>query len=139
MTLDEFRRLAETWGGDIGRWPEARKIEAAPWVLTEDGEAILQQARRLDALLAAASPVVTPERVSRAALAVVQKIAAEGIGGSRPSPWNPREWLMPAASLVCSAAIGVFLAMVAPYGASDGQTMILSAILDTGSMTWVIQ
>jgi hypothetical protein len=29
--------------------------------------------------------------------------------------------------------------MVAPYGASDGQTMILSAILDTGSMTWVIQ
>jgi hypothetical protein len=138
MTLDEFRRLAETWGGDIGRWPEARKVEAVPWVLTEEGEAILQHARRLDALLAAA-PLVTPERASRAALAVVQKIVAEGIGGSRPSPWTPRDWLMPAASLVCSAAIGVFLAMVAPYGASDGQTMILSAILDTGSMAWVIQ
>jgi hypothetical protein len=42
-------------------------------------------------------------------------------------------------SVVCSALVGVSLALVAPYGPSDGSTLVLSAILDTGSMGWVIQ
>ena len=138
MTLEEFRRFADTWGGDIERWPHPCRAEAKQRAATQEGEAILQEARRLDALLASA-PLVTSERTSRAALAVVQQIAGGSVRDFRQSLWGPPAWLMPAMSFIGSALIGVFLAMVAPYGPSDGSTLVLSAILDTGSMRWVIQ
>ena len=75
MTLEEFRRFADTWGGDIERWPHSCRNEAKQCAATEEGGAILHEARRLDALLATA-PVVTSERTSRAVFAVAQQIAA---------------------------------------------------------------
>jgi len=97
----------------------------------------------LDALLARASGV-TPERAGRVAFAVVQRIAAEGEGGSRQGPgllsnWRPPNWLMPAASVACSALIGISLATMVPYRQSDEPPTVLSAILDIGSMaaSWV--
>ena len=54
MTLEEFRRFADTWGGDIERWPHSCRNEAKQCAATEDGGAILHDARRLDALLATA-------------------------------------------------------------------------------------
>jgi hypothetical protein len=138
MTLEEFRRFADTWGGDIERWPHPCRAEAKQCAATQDGEAILQDAQRLDTLLATA-PLVTSERTSRAAFAVVQQIAAEAVQGSRQSSWGPPAWLMPAASVVCSALIGVSLAMMVPYRPSGQPTLVLSAILGTGSMGWVIQ
>jgi hypothetical protein len=143
MTLEEFRRLADTWGGDIGRWPVPRQVEARGLAGTEEGASILAAARRLDTLLARA-PDVTPERAGRAALAVIQRIAAEGEGGSRQGAWaapswRPPNWLMPAAGAACSALLGLSLATMLPYRQSDEPTTVLSAILDTGSMaaSWV--
>jgi hypothetical protein len=143
MTLEEFRRLADTWGGDIGRWPVPRQVEARGHAGTEEGASILEAAQRLDTLLARA-PDVTPERAGRAALAVIQRIAAEGEGGSRQGAWGtpswrPPNWLMPAAGVACSALLGLSLATTLPYRQSDEPTTVLSAILDTGSMaaSWV--
>ena len=37
MTLEEFRRLADTWGGDIERWPHSCRNEAKQCAATEEG------------------------------------------------------------------------------------------------------
>jgi hypothetical protein len=89
--------------------------------------------------LLATTPAVTSERISRAVFAVVQQIAAENARDSGPSSWWGPAWLMPATSIVCSALIGVSLAMMVPYRLSDRPTLVLGAILDTGSMGWVTQ
>jgi hypothetical protein len=143
MTLEEFRRLADTWGGDIERWPAPRQGEARRHAATEEGASILADAQRLDALLAR-EPDVTPERAGRVAFAVVQRIAAEDEGGLRHPAWlipnwRPPNWLMPAAGVACSALIGISLATMMPYRQLDEPTSVLSAILDTGSMatSWV--
>jgi hypothetical protein len=148
MTLEEFRRLADTWGGDIERWPAPRRVEAGQCAATEEGASILAGAQRLDALLAKPSDIA-PERAARAAFAVVQRIAAEGEAGSRQGAshqgsshqgsWILSNWWMPAASVAGSALIGISLATMMPYGGSDEPTIVLSAILDSGSMaaSWV--
>ena len=140
MTREEFRRLADTWGGDIERWPAQWQVEARQCAATEDGASILNQARQLDALLAT-PPLVTTERVSRAAFGVVQRIAAEAGVPSRPGAWWRPTWLMPVAGLAFSALIGVSLATLVPHGGANGPTSVLGAILDAGSLpaTWVIQ
>jgi len=142
MTLEEFHRLADTWGGDIERWPAQRRIEARQYAATEEGAAILASAQRLDALLASPSDVA-PEREARAAFAVLQRIAEQGEATGQGSWWfaggRLPTWLMPAASVTGSALIGVSLATMMPYGGSDEHTIVLSAILDSGSMaaSWV--
>jgi hypothetical protein len=140
MTLEEFGRLADTWGGDIDRWPECWRTEARRHAASEEGASILADARKLDALLAAPL-IVSPERVSRAAFAVVQRITAEASVSPRLAPWWRRPWLMPVAGLAFSTLLGISLATLAPYGGSNGPAPVLAAILDTGSLpaTWVIQ
>src|SRR5262249_52597388 len=133
MTLEEFRRLADTWGGDIDRWPPRTQSAARERAATKEGTEILAQARQLDAWLADA-PVVAADRAARAACAVVQRSAAEGTVMMRPAGWWRRTWLMPVAGLAFSALMGVSLATLAPYGGSTRSTSALSAILDTGSL-----
>src|SRR5262249_28181282 len=136
MTLEEFRRLADTWGGDIARWPAPARAAAQRHAATAEGAAILVEAQRLDALLATA-PDVTSERASRAAFAVLQRIAAgreDRRGYWRAPPWLAH-WLVPVASVACSAVIGISLATMAPFGHTEQTTIVLSEILDSGSMT----
>jgi hypothetical protein len=143
MTLKEFHRLADTWGGDVERWPASVQVAARRHAATAEGASILLDARRLDALLVQPSEVA-PERAARAAFSVIQRIAVEGAGDPRQgswvlSNWRLPNWLMPAAGVACSALIGVSLATMMPYGGSDEPTVVLSAILDSGSMaaSWV--
>lgn len=140
MTLEEFRRLADTWGGDIDRWPPRRQGAARQCAATKEGAEVLTQARQLDAWLTVA-PVVAPDRAARAAFAVVQRIAAGGTVPMRPAPWWRRTWLMPVAGLAFSALMGVSLATLAPYGGADHSASVLRAILDTGSLPalWVTE
>ncbi len=95
MTHEEFRRLADTWGGDIERWPAPRQVEARQHAATEEGAAVLANGRRLDVLLKK-GPEVTPERAGRVALAVIQRIAAEDEGSLRRGAWLLPNWLIPA-------------------------------------------
>jgi hypothetical protein len=140
MTLEEFRRLADTWGGDIERWPAPRQGEVRRHAATEEGAAILAHGRRLDVLLKK-GPEITPERAGRVAFAVIQRIAAEDEGGLRRRAWLLPNWLIPAVGVACSMLIGISLATMVPYRQSDEPTAVLSAILDTSSMaaSWVIR
>lgn len=65
MKRDRFHDLAETFGGDLARWPEAER-DAARGLLaaTPELRAVLDQAAALDALLDA-SPTPLPSQALR--------------------------------------------------------------------------
>ncbi|PSO20544.1 hypothetical protein [Bradyrhizobium sp. MOS003] len=114
MTFDEFRRLAETWGGDVERWPAATRNAARPFAATLEGGRILAEQARLDRLFAAA-PEIEAGRAERSSFLVLQRLA--NVQQRRPQ-WHrflfPRG-LVPAASLACSVLVGVWLAGAIPY------------------------
>lgn len=55
LEAGRFRALAEAYGGDISRWPEAERASAEAWLARNprDGAAVLEAARALDDLLGA--------------------------------------------------------------------------------------
>lgn len=138
MTLEEFRRLADAWGADIERWPEAARESARRLASTQPGADVLAAADEFDAVLAR-RPVVSRERASRAAHAVTMRIAEENDRRHKGEARWWSSWLVPAGSLACSALVGLSLAMLIP--SDSPEIMALSAILDTGSMAsgWTLQ
>ena len=129
MTPDRLRELAERWGGDVERWPEAERAAARDCARTDIGSAILRSQQAFDALLAV-PPQVESARANRVALAVLGEIAASEV---RP-PWY-RRWLqpaslLPAGSLACSALLGVWLAGALPYHPDDQAVAAVAAVFD---------
>src|SRR5262245_3989590 len=123
MTLDEFRRLAESWGVDVTRWPPDARAQAEPLARRAEGAAILAALAPLDRRIAAAAPDVSQERVGRAIHGVVTRLAAD-----QPRRAMLPRWLVPAAGLAGAVALGVLLGVVEPMLAS-GQTDDLSGVL----------
>ena len=118
MTLEQFRQLAETWGGNIDRWPAAMQDAAREMAADEQAAGILDEQLRLDRLFSLA-PKVDEGRAGRAGFAVLQRMA----DADRKLPWYRRglrpSSLFPATSLVCSALVGLWLAgraSVPPWG-----------------------
>jgi anti-sigma-K factor RskA len=140
MTLEEFRQLGDTWGGDTERWPEASRAEARRLAVTVEASEILRRASRLDAVMSA-RPAVSPERARRASHAVLMRLAAGARRSEeRPQRWSLPYWFIPAASVACSALIGISLAVSLP-GAGDPEPIVLGMIIDSGSMTagWTLR
>lgn len=55
MGLERFERLVEAWGADPRRWPEAERAAAEAFLAHNvDARASIEEAARLDALLALA-------------------------------------------------------------------------------------
>lgn len=134
MTLDQFRQLADTWGGDIERWPAAARGAARLVATTEQGAAVLREASAFDALLAM-PPEVAPARAGRVALGVLQRIGA----GEAREPWYRRLLqpvsLLPAGSLACSALVGLWLAGTLPYHHSQEAIAAMDAVFDSSAVT----
>jgi hypothetical protein len=51
MDARRFAALAQAYGGDLRRWPEAERMAGAVFAASGAGKAILRQAGTLDALL----------------------------------------------------------------------------------------
>ncbi|MBC7580574.1 MAG: hypothetical protein H7312_24930 [Tardiphaga sp.] len=139
MTRDQFQQLADTWGGDIDRWPAAVRTAARGIAATADGAAILREQRGLDRLFATA-PEVGSARAGRAGLAVLQRIAQ----AQAAPPWYRRVLrpvsMIPATSLACSALLGIWLAGALPYDHSDEAISVVSMLLDSSVMSpWGVQ
>lgn len=131
MTPEQFRQLAETWGGDVERWPEATREAARRLAASAEGAAVLHEQERLDRLLAAA-PEIETARADRSSLLVLQRLAAVP-QQHRPSWYRLLRWpaLVPAASLACSALVGVWLAGAMPYVHSPSDPLsVMSGVFD---------
>jgi hypothetical protein len=137
MTIEELGEMASRWGGDIERWPRDAQEAARALALTPEGRSVLAGERRLDALLAR-RPDVTAVRTQRATLAVLHRLADHQ---TKPS-WQAslaqhlRDWLVPTASLACSTALGVALALGGPplVRPVAPEVAAISLILDSTSM-----
>jgi len=132
MTLDEFRRLAETWGGDIARWPEPERREAEALARDPAAAAILAEASRLDRLATRAAPEVSERRAGDAMAAVTMRLAAERQATATPQRLFalPR-WLAPATALACAAVLGVFIGLVYPaISPNVAEGLMFGALLD---------
>jgi hypothetical protein len=131
MTLEEFQKLADIWGGDIGRWPDNARPSGNELARTDRGGAILREAAALDRMLAE-RPTVSDERARGVAHAVVLALAAQSGQLSRAN-WGRRliPWLVPA-SLICSGLAGSALAMMlSPHRISEQD--VLRMVLECGS------
>lgn len=51
ITPEAFHALAESYGSNLLRWPEAEQLHAARFAQTSEGQAILADAAALDAVL----------------------------------------------------------------------------------------
>ncbi len=134
MRLDQFRQLAETWGGNIERWPAATQEAARALAAGEEGARILDEQAGLDRLFSIA-PAIDSERAEIARFAVLQRIASGGVESQVPWFRRALRWppLVPAASLACSLLVGLWLAEVAPYGhdaASPDALSVMSSVFD---------
>jgi hypothetical protein len=132
MTLDQFRQLAETWGGNIGRWPPSTRDAARVLAAGDEGRRILDDQIRFDRLLALA-PEVSEERAGRAGFAVLQQVSHSTLQGPRLR-WSLRR-LLPATSLACSALVGLWLAGALPYRQNDEALSVVSMVFDSTAMT----
>lgn len=148
MTRDEFIRLAESWGGDLSRWPISSQHLARDYAATDDGKRILQEITKFDRLISVA-PNVDPRRAEAVSRAVLRRIASGDTGAAatrlvrlrtvlwpRPAGVSlafSQNWTFPAASLACSLLIGLSLgAIVPPTRDSDRPQTSLDLILETG-------
>lgn len=133
MTLEQFRQMAETWGGDIARWPAAEQDAARAMATEEQAAAILDEQLRLDRLFSLA-PTVDEGRAGRAGFAVLQRMA----DADRKLPWFRRglrpSSLFPATSLVCSALIGLWLAGALPYQEPPDALSVVSMVFDSSNL-----
>jgi hypothetical protein len=111
MTLEQFRQLAGTWGGNIDRWPAAMQDAARELAADEQAAGILDEQLRLDRLFSLAPKV-------------------DECRGLRPSS------LFPATSLVCSALVGLWLAGSLPYrqGPPDA-VAVVSMVFDSSTLS----
>jgi hypothetical protein len=139
MTLDQFRQLAGIWGGDIDRWPAATQSAARALATDDEASRILKEQLRLDRLFASA-PDVSDHRAGRIGFAVLQRIAKV----DRDPPWFRRlfrpESMFPAASLACSAIMGLWLAGALPYQRQHEALSVVSMVFDSSTVAlWGVQ
>jgi hypothetical protein len=137
MTWERFCSLAETWGGNIDRWPDQERTQARQLADTVKGREVLDRAQAFDRLLAY-KPALNPNRAASASFAVIQRIAAQ----KERRIWTFRPllrstWLAPAASLTCSFVIGISLAFMVPYERQQPEQALLSMVLDNTTLPMI--
>jgi hypothetical protein len=140
MTLDGFKALAEIWGADIERWPEHSRSAAEKLADTSQAVAILKDAGKLDQLIVAAKPQVSADRVDQAMFNVITMIADRSYHRTLNGILSPRRWLIPAASIVGAAILGISLGIVKPMETPSHRTA-LTMVLDAGSFDpdWLLR
>ena len=129
MTYERFETLADAYGGDLRRWPEAERA-AARALLDSDprGAALLAEADGLDALLDAA-PRPTPSHALREA--VIASAAGAGLKARRRGP-GPLAWLSGAGWAAAACAGVVFGVNLTSHLTADVQA---DAVLYQASLT----
>ncbi len=130
MTETEFRRLAQTYGAEIARWPDhvrapAEAVSGKAWAA-----AILHEAAALDDLLSLPDPVVDPRRGDHAIAAVNVRIAA-GIEPVHRFAWW-RGFAGPPLGMAAAGLTGAvlgFSGVVWPGTGGDGLVGLLAAVM----------
>jgi hypothetical protein len=94
MTPERLEQLADTWGADLQRWPEAERV-AAQALLARDASSrsLLARAAELDALLDAHAIAPPDASLLRAVLAGAPGHAPDGAPRGAAGQRKRRQWL----------------------------------------------
>ena len=92
MSLEDFARLAEIWGGDLDRWPAENRGEAAVLVARSlEAAEILEGERLLDSALDADPAPAVSAALSARLLADASSVSAERRLGDAPARTESRD------------------------------------------------
>lgn len=118
MDMKRFEALADSWGGNISRWPEEVRPEAAAFLAAEpSAAACLREAAQLDAILAGEMPVAASDLLERRILR------------SFPKPAFDADWRRPAVAAAAALVIGLM-------GGFAGGTLVPAQDEDTMSLEY---
>jgi hypothetical protein len=80
MKIEELIIIIETYGGNIHRWPEEKRVEAEKLLLaSREAQSILSDARKLDALLDQYAVMDADDRLARKIVSENTQIRGNGI------------------------------------------------------------
>ncbi|MDQ2106617.1 hypothetical protein [Azospirillum isscasi] len=115
MTLKEFKRFADLYGGDIDRWPATDGVDALTLLENSaEARAVLADAAALDALLDRAAPKVGEDSVQRVLSGIAAALDAPA-ERAPPAPWTlsaPPMRFWPTAGFLAAMGMAGFLAAV---------------------------
>ena len=130
MALRRFAELADAYGADFDRWPDAERFAALALAgRSEEARALLADAHELDAALARLDPPPTPPAALGARIAALQ---------DGDAPATPRFVPLVAAIgrgavFAIAAAAGLYLGLsLAPPGTGDSGLELVEASLIAG-------
>ena len=134
MTLERSEALAEAYGGDVARWPQAEQAAAAALIAARPDwvRDILARAEALDAALAAFSP-------PRAATGLMDRIVASAPKPRRARRWGG--WLVPAgmgAGLAAACAAGMVLGAQLAAPTVPEADAIVTAVSDEDALAMAV-
>src|SRR5262245_52818397 len=86
ITAERFKALLEAYGGDLARWPDSERLAAHAYAQgAPEAPALLAEARRIDALLAAATIALPRAALETSILARMKSVAQRPKAGFRTS------------------------------------------------------
>ena len=147
MNAERFAALAEAFGGDLRRWPEAERASAMTFLAAEPAaaEPVLDAARRLDTALDSAlnlypSPALR-DRVLASAPRPGERVRhiswSWGWGWNWSVAWT-RSWLAPGAGLAAACVAGAWIGLLASHNAGAqlraDTVLVASADLSAGDL-----
>jgi len=120
MNAERFETLADAYGGDIARWPQAERDAALAWRDAHPAaRTLLAEASELDDLLGTA-PAYKPDLIQR------QRVIASF--PHKPALSRPRTWLSGVA-LAAACAAGVVI------GVNFSDSLLSDPVADTAVQT----
>jgi hypothetical protein len=135
MNPNRFAALAEAYGGDIRRWPDAERDAAWAFLKAQPESAApaLAAARRIDTALDSIASFQPSAALRDLVLASAPRSAARAA-----SAWWTARWLAPGAGFAAACAAGAWLGLVAAHGAQTqlkaDSVMVASADLSAGDL-----
>lgn len=142
MRLEEFRRLAEAWGGDVTRWPDGVRAQAEWLATSHEAAAILAEARAVDRMITQAAPDIAQRRVDDAIHGVVTRLAREAPRRASAPSWLRR--FVPSAAIVCAVAMGMVIGLadlMDDEASQDDMRTVLTQLFDSSpfQQNWFVQ
>ena len=118
MTQERFEALADAYGGDMARWPEAERENAKQYAEAHPDltKPVLRNAAMLDAALTGAAEAPPSDTV-------FQSIVASGVSARRP---KAPSWAAAAAAVMLAVGMGAGW-FAAPEAASIDDAVFASA------------
>lgn len=113
--IDEFRRLAATWGGDLARWPLDQRTAALDIAKTDEGREILAAENALDERLGELAAISAIDDVRSASVEerVLTMVAARR-RNLQPRRLGWKLLVQATSGIAASALLGAFLGIVFP-------------------------